>query len=74
MRFNDAKTEWNEKRRDNRSEFTFTTTTTNLTAGFFVEKLTVAFDFGYSREGSFSTLFNKWLGQTPSSFMQRIVE
>ncbi|MEQ5138651.1 AraC family transcriptional regulator [Providencia alcalifaciens] len=32
----------------------------------------VAFDLGYSNVGSFSTMFKKWLGQTPSSFIQRI--
>lgn len=32
----------------------------------------VAFDLGYSNVGSFSTMFKKWLGQSPSSFIQRI--
>nr|WP_275070230.1 helix-turn-helix domain-containing protein [Providencia sp. G1(2023)] len=32
----------------------------------------VAFDLGYSNVGSFSTMFKRWLGQSPSSFIQRI--
>lgn len=45
---------------------------TNISAGKSITE--VAFDLGYSNVGSFSTMFKKWLGQTPSSFIQRIDE
>lgn len=45
---------------------------THISAGKSITE--VAFDLGYSSVGSFSTMFKKWLGQTPSSFIQRIGE
>lgn len=45
---------------------------THISAGKSITE--VAFDLGYSNVGSFSTMFKKWLGQTPSSFIQKIAE
>ncbi|EFN7983284.1 helix-turn-helix transcriptional regulator [Citrobacter sp. Cpo142] len=45
---------------------------THISAGKSITE--VAFDLGYNSVGSFSTMFKKWLGQTPSSFIQRIAQ
>ncbi|EKT53104.1 AraC family transcriptional regulator [Providencia sneebia] len=45
---------------------------THISAGKSITE--VAFDLGYSSVGAFSTMFKKWLGHTPSNFIQQIEE
>lgn len=45
---------------------------THISAGKSITE--VAFDLGYSSVGAFSTMFKKWLGHTPSSFILHIAE